>query len=103
MIQSPILKNVFVAKLKVNIRPIGILVVCQIKNHFNIKNYIFILFSNLDLTARLSWINWENLGVNISQRNPMGAFSPFVRTPHSIMSSVGDLAGAGHCAGNYYH
>ncbi|KAI2806251.1 response to oxidative stress [Blomia tropicalis] len=37
------------------------------------------------------------------QRNPMGAFSPFVRTPHSIMSSVGDLAGAGHCAGNYYH
>lgn len=24
---------------------------------------------NLDLTARLSWINWENLGVNPNRRN----------------------------------
>lgn len=40
----------------------------------------------LDLTARLSWINWENLGINLAQRNPMGTFSPFIRTPHSISS-----------------
>nr|XP_027201858.1 neurogenic differentiation factor 6-like [Dermatophagoides pteronyssinus] len=39
-----------------------------------------------DLTARLSWINWENLGINLAQRNPMGTFSPFIRTPHSISS-----------------
>ncbi|UXI17552.1 hypothetical protein NH340_JMT03495 [Sarcoptes scabiei] len=44
-----------------------------------------------DLTARLSWINWENLGINIAQRNPMGAFSPFIRTPHSITTIPSSL------------
>lgn len=29
----------------------------------------------LDLTARLSWINWENLGVNPGRRGAVSALS----------------------------
>ncbi|XP_054166119.1 basic helix-loop-helix transcription factor amos-like [Oppia nitens] len=41
-----------------------------------------------DLTARLSWINWENLGVNPNRRN-IGSLSPFTRAsnmPHNDMT-----------------
>lgn len=39
------------------------------KLHYQTCNLKFILIFFTDLTARLSWINWENLGVNPNRRS----------------------------------
>ncbi|CAG2163438.1 unnamed protein product [Oppiella nova] len=46
-----------------------------------------------DLTARLSWINWENLGVNPNRRN-IGSLSPFTRA--SSLQQQSDMSGPPH-------
>lgn len=43
-----------------------------IKNTLEDKQ-LFLYFT--DLTARLSWINWENLGVNPSRRGVLTSYS----------------------------
>jgi len=40
-----------------------------------IRNEGSIEWNTSDLTARLSWINWENLGVNPARRNLLTSFS----------------------------
>lgn len=52
---------------------------------FALDGYINISLANADLTARLSWINWENLGVH-----------PGRRTLLTSLALTGDPTGAMH-------